>query len=181
MPEEKSLANPSQEKPVAPRLEILQYILDLHMRLHEITYTNAYLFISATGVILTIIIALVLPNIKDFSNLAKAGITVIAIASFAALLLNIDIINPKIGKKIERKNLFYYSSFLDHCSKDEYANELSKLIKNEEHIIEQYAKEIYDLSQHVLAPKFKHLNHTANILLVGIVVGMGLILASVIF
>ncbi len=166
----------------APRMllveKVLGDILDLHLRLHEITYANASFLIGAAGVILTLLAVEVLPNSKELNLLAKGGVGVIALAAILSLAINIGIIDPKIDRKVKRKNLFYFKGFLDQYSIDGYASEVSKLLKSEDYIIEQYAKEVYDLSRNVLEPKFRLLKQAAWILLGGIVAGSILIFAS---
>lgn len=177
MPEDK----PLEEKPTVPQVnlleEVLGNILDVHMRLNEFSHTKASLLIAAAGVILTLIIT-DLPNIKEMNIIAKAGIGIIALTSEISLLINILVVDPKIGET-KRKNLFYFKSFLRHYSIDDYSKEISKLLKNEDYIIDQYAREIYDLSNRIIEPKFKLLKLATIILIGGVVVGSAMVFASI--
>lgn len=174
---------PLEEKPATtPQVklieEVLGNILDLHMRLNEFSYTKASLLIGVAGIILTLIIADILPNIKEMNIIAKVGIAVIALASQISLIINMVVIDTKIGET-ERKNLFYFRSFLRHYSIESYSKEISKLLKNEDYIIDQYAREIYDLSDRIIEPKYRLLKLATSILIGGIVAGSALVFASV--
>ena len=120
------------------KIEVLQDILNLHMNLHEASYTSANFLIGMTGVLLSIIIVGAIPNLEKFTGLAKLGLAVIALASLIALIICLKVIDPIIDNKTEKKNLnlFYYKSFLSHSENYiDYKENLSVLIKNEDSII----------------------------------------------
>lgn len=160
------------------RQVVLEDILDLHMRLNEISDQKAGFIMGIAGIILTIIVTGVVPDIDKINNFAKLGIAVISIGCLISLCLTIGILGPKMGER-KRKDLFYYRSFLEHCTIEEYAEDLKKLLNDEDAIIEQYAKQIYSLGNLVLAPKFNRLENAAKILLLGIIIGSILVFFSV--
>ena len=176
-------------------IEVFQNILDVHMNLHEATYTSANFLITITGVILTIIIAGVIPN---FDGIPHPAIVIIATASLVSLMMSLEVINPQIknempGDTPDTTNFFYYASFLPHYSPanpknpeeckeklDEFKNDISRLAKDENYIIDQYATEIYKLSYCVLKPKFKLLRLATRTFMIGIIIGFLLITAQII-
>lgn len=150
---------------------VLKDILDLQMRLNVISDQKASFIMGISGIILTIIVAEILPDLDKFNFFAQIGIASIFLGCFIPLIYSIKIINPKMGER-KRKDLFYYNSFLKNCKTGEvYVKDIKKLLNNEDDIIELYAMQIYDLSELVLKPKFNHLKKATNILLLGLILG----------
>ena len=150
---------------------VLEDILDHQMRLNEILDKKAHFIMGIAGIILTIIVAEVLPNLDKFNDLEKIGIAIISCGCILSLILTIKIIDPIMGDR-ERTDLFYYKSFLkNYDTGEDYAKDLKKLLNNEDEIIKLYAMQIYDLSDLVLKPNFYLLKITSRILLIGIIVG----------
>lgn len=178
----------------------LQNILDVHMDLHEASYTSANFLITTTGVILTIIAIGIIPELDNlvdkFSIYALLGIGSIVATSLYALIKCLNVIKPQIENDMivgtpdkYNINYLYYASFLPHYTPDsldecdekrnEFKADLLKLVADDKCIANQYAMEIYNLSYFVLKPKFKQLRLATQTFMVGIVVGIILIIISV--
>jgi len=179
------LSNDNKEEELLPRLlagAVLGDILRLHMQLNATCDKKASVSLGISGVIL--IIALTKMTIlfdPNFNNgiLLKIGFIATILACIFSVILSVLVILPKIGEE-NWLNLFYYGSFSKMISRDEYVLEMKNLLNDREKIIEQYAKEIYDLGTLDLMKRFKLLNFSAKSLTFGLISGTITILIYII-
>jgi hypothetical protein len=118
---------------------------------------------------LTKVVDIFKPN-SDYEFILKIGFILTILASMVSAFLSVYVIYPRKIEDKNRLNLFYFGSFTN-ISKDKYVSEIKNLLLDREHIVTQYAEEIYDLGQSDLMPRFKTLNLASKILLWGLIFG----------
>lgn len=170
------LLNNNEEEKLLPRLlagAVLGDILRLHMQLNATCDKKASISLGISGVILIITLTkmtIIFDPDFNYGISLKMGFVATILACIASIILSVLAILPKIVEE-DRLNLFYYGSFSKMITRDEYVLEMKNLLNDGEQIIEQYAKEIYDLGALDLMKRFKLLNYSSKFLTLGLISG----------
>lgn len=165
-----------EKEDLVPRLlagAVLGDILKLHMQLNDTCDKKANFVLAISGLILIFILSQFMeffnPNII-YDITIQIGFFITVLSALAAAILCVFVIKPKIGNT-NKVNLFYYGSFCNNITKEEYEIEMKKLVKNQEDIIKHYTNEIYDLGKHDLLPRFKSVNLASKMLIISLAAG----------
>ena len=170
------LLNNNEEEKLLPRLlagAVLGDILKLHMQLNATCDKKASVSLGISGVILIITLTkmtIIFNPDFNYGIFLKMGFATTILACIVSIILSVLVILPKIVEE-DRLNLFYYGSFSKMISSDEYVLEMKNLLNDREKIIEQYAKEIYDLGTLDLMKRFNLLKYSSKSLTVGLISG----------
>ena len=142
----------------------LQSIVDVNISLHEKVYDHCSILIVISGLILTIS----LTQLATATFLGKIGFTIIAITCGLSAITCLFIIRPKASDN--PLNRMYYGGVLKiKCEKD-YVNELKRITKDKDEIIEHFAREVYDLAP-ILRYKYRLVKTVVDIFVIGLVIG----------
>jgi len=157
---------------------VLSDILNLHMQLNNTCDKKANFTLGIAGIILIITLTKMVdifdPTL-DYNILVKIVLIITIFTSLLAAILSVFSIKPKIEDK-DRLNLFYYGSFCNMITRDEYESEIKNLLTDKEKIIKQYSDEIYDLGKHDLMPRFENIKWATRILIISLIFGIGTII-----
>ena len=148
-------------------IEFLKSTLETNMELNDVAHESTDFLSGLSGVVM----AISLTQVFSATGLQKMGFVVISLTCFIVIFFSIGTIRPKIGQN--KMNLMYYKGLLK-LSRKRYYEEMCKAMKSDKKIIETYCNEIYDLSEELKA-KYKMIRRGADVLAVGLVVGIALI------
>jgi len=150
----------------------LTSITDINISLHSKVYDQCNILIVLCGLILTIS----LTQLGTASLLAKAGFSIIAATSAITCILCIFIIRPKnVDNPLNR---MYYGGILKSKSEKNYIKDLIKITKSKKQIIENYAREMYDLAP-VLRYKYRLVKVAVDIFVIGLILGAIIIFLTI--
>lgn len=107
----------------------------------------------------------------SITRLSEINFIVLAICSFAALFLSVLVVFlPFRGKRRERISLICWWG----CAKKgygQYKNELDDVFKSDEKIADEYARDIWNLTNYSIKPKSLILRWAGFILIAGLLAG----------
>ena len=130
---------------------------------------------SQTHILIGISSALFFLSITSFQG-GKEELSLLIIGVFSALstLVGLMSIHPPrfMRKQGQEESLMFSKNISKFASSEEYTKELTKVVTNHEKIIEQFGKELYNLSKYYYRPKRILYRLSRNLLLLGI--GLGL-------
>jgi hypothetical protein len=149
-------------------LAFLTAIHNKHLNLDKLVETRGQVLIVAAGLIFTFSLTQVVGSLSVHNNYLL-GWLIIAMSSLIAIVIVIWSIQPKIFVKGKSKNLFYYGSFINNLSQEEYAAKLSKTIGDEKETVESFTEEIYTLAENILIPGFKKVRGAYYIFITGLI------------
>ena len=149
------------------KIDFLKSILETNMELNDVAHESADFLSGLSGIIL----AISLTQIFSATGYAKYGFSIISLTCFIVVFFSIGVIRPKIGQS--KINLMYYRGLL-RFPRAEYLKYLKNTLKSEEKVVKEFSDEIYDLSLE-LRHKYSMIRKGADILAVGLLVGMALI------
>ncbi|PIW75312.1 MAG: hypothetical protein CO002_02805 [Candidatus Portnoybacteria bacterium CG_4_8_14_3_um_filter_44_10] len=115
----------------------------------------------------------------------KPVATFYALAFFSAMAVIVGLfaIHPPrfMRKRGQNESIMYNKKIAGFSSCDEYKNELTNIIGNHEAVVEQYAREIYNLAAFYYRPKRKLFKTTRSILLAGVIISALLFFITTLF
>ena len=151
-------------------IEFLKSILETNMEINDVAHESADFLAGLAGVIM----AISLTQVFSATGLTKLGFIVISITGFIVVFFSIGVVRPRIGRG--KVNLMYYKGLLN-IPKEKYTKHIQSIINNEKKIVDEFCNEIYELSIELKA-KFRMIRLGADILAVGLIVGLLLIFIS---
>ncbi len=150
-----------------------------HLKLSDIADTKANILLSVNAIIISLVLANLIPKLDNPSNTYLIYPTLIFIVfSVVSMVLSILATRPNVtsGKftkqDVEQKkvNLLFFGNF--HKMKlDEYEWALQELVKDKEYVYSSLTKDLYFLGL-VLDKKYKILRLTYNIFMIGMIVSV---------
>lgn len=164
------------DEELVPRLlagTVLGDVLKLHLQLNDACDKKANFILAISGLILMFTLTQISQYLNaniEYGIAIKVGFILTISSALISAALSVFVIKPTIENS-DRLNLFYYGSFCNMLTKEQYEMEMKKLVDNKEDIIKQYAYEIYELSEYDLKPRFKQLKIASKILILSLVFG----------
>ncbi|PRX56505.1 Pycsar system effector family protein [Flagellimonas meridianipacifica] len=150
-----------------------------HLKLSDIADTKANILLSVNAIIISLVLANLIPKLDNPSNTYLIYPTLIFIVfSVVSMVLSILATRPNVtsGKftkqDVEEKkvNLLFFGNF-HKMDLDEYEWALEELVKDKEYVYSSLTKDLYFLGL-VLNKKYKILRITYNIFMVGMIVSV---------
>ncbi|MEM8848209.1 MAG: Pycsar system effector family protein, partial [Bacteroidota bacterium] len=148
-------------------------------KLSDIADTKANILLSVNAIIISLVLANLIPKLDNPSNTYLIYPTLIFIVfSVVSMVLSILATRPNVtsGKftkqDVEEKkvNLLFFGNF-HKMNLDEYEWALQELVKDKEYVYSSLTKDLYFLGL-VLDKKYKILRLTYNIFMVGMIVSV---------
>ena len=150
-----------------------------HLKLSDIADTKANILLSVNAIIISLVLANLIPKLDNPSNTYLIYPTLIFIVfSVVSMVLSILATRPNVtsGKftkqDVEDKkvNLLFFGNF-HKMSLDDYEWALQELVKDKDYVYSSLTKDLYFLGL-VLDKKYKILRLTYNIFMVGMIVSV---------
>ncbi|MEM9075848.1 MAG: Pycsar system effector family protein [Bacteroidota bacterium] len=150
-----------------------------HLKLSDIADTKANILLSVNAIIISLVLANLIPKLDNPSNTYLIYPTLIFIVfSVVSMVLSILATRPNVtsGKftkqDVEEKkvNLLFFGNF-HKMSLGDYEWALQELVKDKEYVYSSLTKDLYFLGL-VLDKKYKILRLTYNIFMVGMIVSV---------
>ncbi|WP_435623634.1 Pycsar system effector family protein [Flagellimonas sp.] len=150
-----------------------------HLKLSDIADTKANILLSVNAIIISLVLANLIPKLDNPSNTYLIYPTLIFIVfSVVSMVLSILATRPNVTsgkftkKDVEDKkvNLLFFGNF-HKMSLDDYEWALQELVKDKEYVYSSLTKDLYFLGL-VLDKKYKILRLTYNIFMVGMIVSV---------
>lgn len=102
----------------------------------------------------------------------RAGFIIVTVTCFLVMLISIGAIRPRLN--VVKTNKMYCLGILS-SPQWQYTKDIKKILQNSDEMVETYVNEIYNLSR-VLKRRFNMLRYAADILAVGLAIGMLIII-----
>ncbi|MEM6892655.1 MAG: Pycsar system effector family protein [Bacteroidota bacterium] len=150
-----------------------------HLKLSDIADTKANILLSVNAIIISLVLANLIPKLDNPSNTYLIYPTLIFIVfSVVSMVLSILATRPNVtsGKftkqdvKDKKVNLLFFGNF-HKMELPEYEWALQELVKDKEYVYSSLTKDLYFLGL-VLDKKYKILRLTYNIFMVGMIVSV---------
>ena len=150
-----------------------------HLKLSDIADTKANILLSVNAIIISLVLANLIPKLDNPSNTYLIYPTLIFIVfSVVSMVLSILATRPNVTsgkftkKDVEDKkvNLLFFGNF-HKMSLGDYEWALQELVKDKEYVYSSLTKDLYFLGL-VLDKKYKILRLTYNIFMVGMIVSV---------
>ncbi|MEM9361653.1 MAG: Pycsar system effector family protein [Bacteroidota bacterium] len=150
-----------------------------HLKLSDIADTKANILLSVNAIIISLVLANLIPKLDNPSNTYLIYPTLIFIVfSVVSMVLSILATRPNVtsGKftkqDVEEKkvNLLFFGNF-HKMNLDDYEWALQELVKDKEYVYSSLTKDLYFLGL-VLDKKYKILRLTYNIFMIGMIVSV---------
>ena len=150
-----------------------------HLKLSDIADTKANILLSVNAIIISLVLANLIPKLDNPSNTYLIYPTVIFILfSVVSMVLSILATRPNVtsGKftkeDVEQKNvnLLFFGNF-HKMNLEDYEWALQELVKDKDYVYSSLTKDLYFLGL-VLNRKYKILRLTYNIFMVGMIVSV---------
>nr|WP_299341378.1 Pycsar system effector family protein [Allomuricauda sp.] len=150
-----------------------------HLKLSDIADTKANILLSVNAIIISLVLANLIPKLDNPSNTYLIYPTLIFIVfSVVSMVLSILATRPNVTsgkftkKDVEQKkvNLLFFGNF-HKMELDDYEWALQELVKDKEYVYSSLTKDLYFLGL-VLDKKYKILRLTYNIFMVGMIVSV---------
>ncbi|MFQ6020683.1 MAG: Pycsar system effector family protein [Candidatus Aenigmatarchaeota archaeon] len=150
----------------------LQSVTDINISLHEKVYDHCNILIVICGLILT----LSLTQLSSVTPLGRIGFSIIAITSGLSAIICILILRPKnVDNPLNR---MYYGGILKTKNEKDYIKELLQITKDNNKIIENFAREMYDLAP-ILRYKYRLVKTVVDIFVIGLIIGAFVVFLSI--
>jgi hypothetical protein len=153
------------------QLNFLNESLNVNLAMNNIVDGRANFLAALSGIMLTI----ALTQVFTASGWDRIGFGAISMTCFIVAFLAIGVIRPRI--RVFDTNNMYYLGILQH-SEEKYGKIVKNIISDGDKIVNEYVDEVYDLSKE-LKIKFRLLQYAADVLAVGLAVGMALIILPI--
>ena len=150
-----------------------------HLKLSDIADTKANILLSVNAIIISLVLANLIPKLDNPSNTYLIYPTLIFIVfSVVSMVLSILATRPNVTsgkftkKDVEQKkvNLLFFGNF-HKMDLDDYDWALQELVKDKEYVYSSLTKDLYFLGL-VLNKKYKILRLTYNIFMIGMIVSV---------
>ncbi len=150
-----------------------------HLKLSDIADTKANILLSVNAIIISLVLANLIPKLDNPSNTYLIYPTVIFIVfSVISMILSILATRPNVTRgeftkqdvKEKKVNLLFFGNFHKMELKD-YEWAIQELVKDKEYVYSSLTKDLYFLGL-VLNKKYKILRLTYNIFMIGMVVSV---------
>ncbi len=150
-----------------------------HLKLSDIADTKANILLSVNAIIISLVLANLIPKLDNPSNTYLIYPTVIFIVfSVISMILSILATRPNVTRgeftkedvKQKKVNLLFFGNFHKMELKD-YEWAIQELVKDKEYVYSSLTKDLYFLGL-VLNKKYKILRLTYNIFMIGMVVSV---------
>jgi pycsar effector protein len=154
----------------------------VHMDLSSLADAKANIMISINGLIISITLAAVGPNIARNAWLLLPT-SVLLIGCSAALVFAVLSARPRVSSQKltlaevakNDANILFFGNFVN-LSEDDFVEGMVSLMQDTEHLYVNMIRDLYGLGR-VLKKKFQLLRISYNIFMVALVVGVGLFVA----
>lgn len=150
-----------------------------HIKLSDIADTKANILLSVNAIIISLLLANLLPKLDSPSNSYLIYPTAIFILfSIAAMIMSVLATRPKVDNKdvveddIKKKdtNFLFFGNF--HAMElGDFKEKLRDIIKNKESIYDSLSMDLYYLGK-VLQQKYRLLRYTYTIFIVGVILSV---------
>lgn len=154
---------------------LLRDTLKLQIELNKICDNKANFILGISGVLIVLSLSQVTESVFALKNI---GFLVIILSSFFSAALSVYAIKPKNKKRIKRADVFFFGSFLEIYTREEYVEKHLEILSNPTEWAEQYASEIYDFAKEDLQPRFLEVKKASLVLLSGLTLGIFIIILS---
>jgi len=146
----------------------LSDILNVHVEQNKMLDNKASFYLGISGVAF----ALSLTHIISGQFVPQtSGILIIAISTLISSFLCIWVIRfPLIRDKPHIPHLMYYKAF-EKLSVKEYSRRLLETLKDDKKIVDQYAKQIFDLVEQSIKRKYLLIRIISLVLTLGLLIG----------
>ncbi len=150
-----------------------------HLKLSDIADTKANILLSVNAIIISLVLANLIPKLDNPSNTYLIYPTVIFIVfSVISMILSILATRPNVTRgeftkkdvKEKKVNLLFFGNFHKMELKD-YEWAIQELVKDKEYVYSSLTKDLYFLGL-VLNKKYKILRLTYNIFMIGMIISV---------
>jgi len=129
----------------------------------------------------TVLMTLLLPRLQEAGAFAvdwdHAGYLVIAVAALAAILNAVFAFKPSVYSPKRHLSLFYPGSYLRRLSKEQYSEQLLMLFRHDRELLGELSRELYNYGG-VVITQAKRVERSIYILVWGLILGAGLVIAG---
>ena len=168
-----------EESPDRSVQTLYRVTLKNHLKLSDIADTKANILLSVNAIIISLVLANLIPKLDNPSNTYLIYPTLIFIIfSVISMVLSILATRPNVtsGKftkddvKQRKVNLLFFGNF-HKMDLDDYDWAIQELVKDKEYVYTSLTKDLYFLGL-VLNKKYKILRLTYNIFMIGMIVSV---------
>lgn len=150
-----------------------------HIKLSDIADTKANILLSVNAIIISLLLANLIPKLDSPSNSYLIYPTVIFVLfSIASMIMSVLATRPKVNntdvveEEIKKKdtNFLFFGNF--HTMElSEFKNKIRDIIKNKESIYDSLSMDLYYLGK-VLQEKYRLLRWTYTVFLIGVILSV---------
>ena len=159
-------------------LNILRLITEKHMHIDSQLDAKANMILVLFGIVTIFSLSQLLSLKLSYAALDSVGWLVISISSIMSLVITLIGVFPKY--KIKQKNIFYYGSFLQDLTEDNFIEKIKEITSDRDSIFKAFAREFYTMSLNVLKPGYNRVRTALAIFLIGLILGSMMVIASII-
>ncbi len=174
------IKNSSVESDSFKSEKILEPLLTIHFKLHDLIYNSTSIRLVVTSLIFSIVSGFILKEFKSLDLFVQFAGGVLVLTSLSSLLLCLFILRPALKHKLGRSNFYYMDVLGRFKNEHEYIDKLREISSNEDEKIKFFIDEYYQLAEHVLVPKFKLIKLATEILISGLVLSVILFIISLV-
>lgn len=161
---------------------MFRMVYQTHLELSTLADAKANIMISINGIIISVIIASIAPNMNR-SPWLGLPIGVLLLACVASLVFSILAARPRVGSHVvpledlrsRRANILFFGNFVQMPEAD-FLDGIRGLMTRTDELYQTMARDIYSLGG-VLSTKYRLLRVAYNIFMTGLVTGVVLLLA----
>lgn len=136
-----------------------------HIHLSSMADVKANILITASSILLSVIIAL------SASDGFRASLAFLATLTVTGLFFAVVSVLPKFGRRPAPGNNILFFGVFAHMSEDEFIEELADIVAEESRVFEAQAREIHQLGTYLHESKYRWLRVAYLSFLVGLVGG----------
>lgn len=122
-------------------------------------------------------------SVSNISKNSQPHYSLVVLGIFSALsaLSALMAIHPPrfMRKRGQEESIFYHRKIAAFPSMEEYRDNIKGILSDEGNIVEEYSKEIYNLSKYYYRPKREFFRAARNLLIIGIFISFILFIFSI--
>ena len=116
-------------------------------------------------------------NLFDSKEKGTIGFLFMTITGLASAIFSIFVLKPPVVmKRHDLSNTLMHHTALSRVSYPTFKRQLARIVKNRESIVDEYTREIYNISVNSIMLKKKFSRQAANILVFGLLIGFVLMI-----